>query len=353
MENLYKFRRAIRKNLKMNGSFGESDRFILSEAFEIQEGDRITFGPMRLAQAVMGYFFDEENQPLMLINHTNIEIAHTFEEGMVMASILAPKAAAVRLQLTLAEKDLFCIYINEEICIDELPPERYLSNPLKGRNVLTIGDSLCDAAREPKVAGMRGWARRIWDAYDACVFNAGIGGAAFSNCRLGRPRTTEWHQICRQVHRYPEYEYDYILLEGGANDCRGEAAIGQVSESFDPATFDPTTYAGGLELLIYEAVKTYGDTAAIGYMSMYKTNHPARSISLEDYFKVGKKICEKWGIEYLDMYNELEFDTVTLTVDGGHANKEGYDYLAPYINPFMLKIRPVPYKIRKAVLGEE
>ena len=348
--NCYKFEHTTRGNIKMNGALGENDRFILSEAFEIQEGDRITFGPMRLTQPVMGYFYDEEHQPLMLINHKNIEIAHTFKEGMVMASILAPKASAeIKLQLTIAEKDLFCIFINEEICQEELPSERYLGNPLKGRNVLTLGDSLCAAAKDAKVDGMRGWARRIREEYDANVFNAGIGGAALSICRMSREKATEWHHIYKQFHRFKGYDYDFILMEGGGNDCWDKAPIGEISESFDPDSFDQNTYVGGLELLFYTAVKKYGDTAALGYMSLYKTPHFFKTLFINEYFEVGKKVCEKWGIPYLDMYNELEVDTIKYTVDGIHANEGGYDVMGPYINSFMKKLQPISKEVYEKV----
>ena len=348
--NCFKFRNAVCRNLQMDGSFGQSNRFITGEPLEIQAGDRIIFGPMRPHQPVMGYFYDEKDQPLLLINHINAEIIHTFKEGMVMASILAPEgAAAIRLQLTIEEKDLFLIYINEEICAEEIPNEKWLGNPLQGKNVLNIGDSLCGAAKDIKVDGLRGWARRIRDHYAAHVFNAGIGGAALSDCRMGRERITQWHQIFRQVDRFEGFEFDYILLQGGANDCIEKAPIGQPSESFDPATFDLTTYAGGLEMLIYQAVKNYGNTAAIGYMSMYKTPHSFRTLFIGEYFEVGKAVCEKWGIAYLDTYNDLELDTITCTVDGGHANKDGYDVLGPFVNDFMLKMRPVPIEVWRAV----
>ena len=351
--NCYKFARASCKNLKMNGAFGKSNRFVLSEALEIQAGDQIIFGPMRLTQPVMGYFYDEKDQPLLLINHTNAETVQTFKEGMVMARISAPEGAAfIRLQLTIAEKDLFCIFINEEICLDELPNERWLGNPLQGRNVLTIGDSLCGAAKDIKVDGLRGWARRIRDQYAANVFNAGIGGTALSDCRMGREKSTPWHQIYKQITRFEGYEYDYILLEGGGNDCWDKAPIGEISESFDPATFDLTTYAGGLEMTIYTAVKEFGDTAALGYMNLFKTPHFFKTLFIEEYFVVGKAICEKWGIPYLDIYNDVEVDTVKYTVDGIHANEGGYDLLAPHINAFMLKMRPIALDIYQKVHGE-
>ncbi len=334
--NYYSFEKTTRQKLKPNGSVAESERFLVSCPLAVCEGDRITFGPARLGAPVMGIFYDAEDQPLAILNYANVEIAHSFKEGMVMATAIAPAGAeTIRLQLTEQEKDAFYIYLNEEFSVEEEP-----SNPLAGRNVLTVGDSLCAAAKDIAVGGMKGWARRIRDRFGANVTNAGLGGAAFSDCRLMKEKYSFWHQIFRQITRF-EGEYDYILLEGGANDAWDSAPIGRISDSFDPASFDLTTYAGGLEMLIYTAIKEHGDTAAIGYMNIFKTPHFFRTLFSGDYFAVGKEICKKWGIAYLDIYHDVEFDTIQYTVDGVHANAAGYDLLEPYICAFMLKIRPV------------
>lgn len=346
----------------MNGSLGESNRFILSEALAIQKGDRVTFGPMRPAQPVMGYFYDEENQPLVLINHTNVEISHTFREGMVMATILAPEgAAAIRLQLTEAEEDLFAIYINEETCSEELPSDEQLFNPLKGRNILTVGDSLCAASRDEKIDKKRGWARRLCEHFGAYASNLSQGGASFSTARMLLRPCAHPHQLI--LNQLPEYtrglEYDYILLEGGANDAGVNAPIGEMSDSFDPATFDVSTFAGGFEMLIYNTIKKFGDTAAIGYMSVYKMPLAPKYANTGAYFALGEKICKKWGIAYLDFYNTFELDTEKYTWNGKegeeskpdyvHANKGGYDLMQPHINAFMLKIRPIPLDVYNKV----
>ncbi len=334
--NYYTFEKTTRQKLKPNGSVAESERFIVCEPLDVCEGDRITFGPTRLGAPVMGVFYDAEDQPLAILNYANVEIAHSFKEGMVMATAIAPAGAkAIRLQLPLQDKEFYHIYINEECPKMEEP-----KNPLYGRNVLTVGDSLCAAAKDVAVDGMKGWARRIRDHFGANVTNAGVGGAACSNCRIMIEKYSFWHQIFRQITRF-EGEYDYILLEGGGNDAWDKAPLGRISDSFDPSTFDLTTYAGGMEMLIYTAVKEYGDTAAIGHMSIFKTPHYFKTLFSGDYFALGKEICQKWGIEYLDIYNNVEFDTVQYTVDGIHANAAGYDVLQPYINAFLPKMRPV------------
>lgn len=344
----------------MNGSLGESKDFLLTEEIEIQEGDRITFGPMRPAQPVMGYIYNKEDQPLMLVNHINVEISHTFQEGMIMATVLAPAGAAkIRLQLTEAEREPFAIYINEETY--DLPSEETLTNPLFGRKILNIGDSLCSAARDEKIDGLRGWPRRLRDRFGAMVVNYGQGGSGFSTARLlCRPCMHPHQLILNQLPAYPcGLEYHYILLEGGGNDAGIKAPVGEMSASFDPATFDLSTYAGGFERLIYDTIQKFGDTAAIGYMSVYKMPLAPKYVDAAPYFEMGAKICKKWGIEYLDLFNTFTLDTEKYTWNGKegeeskpdyvHANSEGYDLMQPHINEFMLKIRPVPLAVYKEV----
>ncbi len=78
---------------RVHGAMVESDRFLVSEPIAIGEGDQITFGPARLGAPVLGFFYDEQGNPLALIDYKNIEIAHTFKEGMVMASVMSHLSA--------------------------------------------------------------------------------------------------------------------------------------------------------------------------------------------------------------------------------------------------------------------
>ena len=345
--NYYHKEECIGQYMKMDGTFEKSDRFLLTQGIAVKAGDRVLFGPVRLGQPVMGAFYDAEDRLIELFNHTKAEVYHTFKEGMVMASIVAPAAAAaVRLELTPAEKDVFCIYINEEQI-----PEDTFTNPLDGRTVLNIGDSLCAANNDPEVEGMRGWSRRLHQTYGAQVTNSASPGAAVSDIRL-----KQGHRaikcILNQMLPHTDAHFEYILLEGGGNDGSYEAPLGEISESFDPATFDLSTFAGGLELMIYQAVKDHGDTAAIGYMSVYKMPLHNTMYRTGKYFELGGQICKKWGIEYLDLYNNLEFDTKEYTIqmktgepDFVHADTRGYEIMQPHINEFMLKIRPIPFEI--------
>ena len=64
------------------------------------------------------------------------------------------------------------------------------------------------------------------------------------------------------------------------------------------------------------------------------------------YFAEAKKICEKWDIPYLDMYNNaeitaaLDFTTKTNTNDYIHPTGKGYDVLYPFIAAWMETLTP-------------
>lgn len=345
--NYYCKERCVGQYLKMDGGIEKSDRFLLTQAIAVGQGDQILFGPVRLGQPVLGAFYDAQEQLIALFNHTKVEVRQLFKQGMVMACITAPAGAvSVRLELTPAEKDAFYIYINEEQI-----PEDTFTNPLEERMVLNIGDSLCYANNDPEVDGMRGWARRLSQIYNTQVVNSASPGAAISDIRL-----KQGHRpikcILNQLLLHTDDQFEYILLEGGGNDGSYEAPLGEISESFDPATFDLSTFAGGLELMIYQAVKDHGDTAAIGYMSVYKMPLHNTMYRTGKYFELGGQICKKWGIEYLDLYNDLEFDTKEYTIqmktgepDFVHADTRGYEIMQPHISEFMLKIRPIPFDV--------
>lgn len=360
--------------LTINGEekYSDNDRYVLTNYItDIEEGNEITFGPVRLGQAVMGYFY-KANAPLQLINHTNVTVEHEFEQGMVMVSVRVPQGAdMVRFQVNASEKERFYIRINNDFTVADYQcrvnlKEATLENPLEDQLFLTVGDSLCAAAnlkRDSQPDGnLKGWARRIYQQFGAKVINSAEGGSAISTVKFsGSAVETDTEPLSSRqciVNQLSEHtgigrEFEYILLEGAGNDAANGAEVGEVSPLYDPASFDMTTYAGGLEMMIYTAIKEHGDTAAIGYMSYYdmpKASHEGMHTN-HRYFDVGKQICEKWGIEYLDLNTILTsdiFNATDLNVhthDYIHANDDGYDIMQSYINAFLPQMRPVSKEI--------
>ncbi len=234
---------------------------------------------------------------------------------------------------------------------------------LNGKTALFAGDSICAAAADDDffneylycndktaTANWGGWAGRVGMFYGLeSLNNQGISGAALSTTRdtwydtssTGRKQGRIYWQITRNA----AYHYDYVVLHGGVNDAWDSAPAGKISDSFDIEDFDLDTYAGGLEATFYYATK-YHPEAAIGYILNFeaplkKTGNIPNMGKI--YFELGKQICEKWGISYLDLYSILNaetFDTALYTRDYIHPNAAGYNIIGEYVAKWMETLTP-------------
>ena len=221
------------------------------------------------------------------------------------------------------------------------------TNPLYGKTALFVGDSICYGSwdNEPRQA----YAGRIAAKYGMTVENPAQGGESFSTVRPSR--------IVNQLHQNRTGVYDYVIIEGGVNDAWGSVAtdpptpapVGRMSAGFDPADFDVNTFAGGLEEAFYYA-RTYFPDARVGYITSFYAPLAVgvgRCSDMSEYFDQALRICEKWGIPVLDLYNDpyvsnrlLKTNTYTYLRDSLHPNAAGYDQLAPYIGKWMETLEP-------------
>lgn len=214
------------------------------------------------------------------------------------------------------------------------------SAPLKGKKILFVGDSITRASDD------YGWAGRVQDQYGAITTKAGVDGAAISDVRL-------LNRVIMQLEKHKDETYDYVILHGGVNDAWDYAPVGETSDSFNEEDFDVSTFAGGLEELICYA-KEHFSSAKIGYIINY-SRPTANVYFLQDmsaYFLEAKKICDKWGVPYLDLYfgttevkgkqvsysSELlltDTDTYFVSPNDVHLSAEGYDVISPYIGEWI------------------
>lgn len=238
---------------------------------------------------------------------------------------------------------------------------------LSGKKVLFVGDSIAAGWRDEvngNYTNAGGWATRIADAYGADVTLGAIAGQTLSDIRGNEKR------IVNQIKSREGIAYDYVILQGGFNDAMGTneartkesaAPIGKMADGFALEAFDASTYAGGLEEALYYARQYFPD-ARVGYIITYSTplstygGYTAEAESMRAYYAVGKQICDKWGVAYLDLYDGkaadgqsysqdiLKTDT-TANFPGGsdciHLNSAGYDAIYLYIAEWMAAI-PAP-----------
>ena len=137
------------------------------------------------------------------------------------------------------------VYINSDIKLED-------------KDILFVGDDFTRAKNDDYY----GFAGRIGFGNYMNWSNAGRSGATVA-------KTSRKH-IKDQILDNKDNNYDYVILQGGINDMKKNVLLGEVSDSFEVEDFNSSTFAGGLEELIYYT-KKYNKDAKIGYIISYQT----------------------------------------------------------------------------------
>lgn len=348
------------KRIGVDGKAKESDQGGAMHAIPVEAGDTLTIAPVSSATLVQGCGYDADMNAVEIISGYGMKEAFSFPQGKKGYTYTVPAGISyVRFNVPAEEADRFMVMKNKEFDLTQYARVTkanvdQVEDPLYKKECLFVGDSICSAGHDTKDGdGLRGWARRVKELSGAYCTNAGVSGAALSDCRLDSG--TEYHIIHKQISKYSGKDFDYVLIHGGTNDAWDTTPIGKVTKEYDPTFFDLSTYAGGLEMAIYTAITEYGDTAAFGYLMNFQMPRNTRGVvatKLGEYFAVGKEICEKWNISYFDMFNHTEINKKMAPMtdehlpDGTHPDDSGYDILGPYINDYMKSMTPVTQKIR-------
>lgn len=199
-----------------------------------------------------------------------------------------------------------------------------------GLKILFFGDSITRASVDNV-----GWPGRIAKKYNfrACE-NLAVSGAIV---------TPAGNNVMAQVRgvRTKHKDADIIILHGGTNDAWQGIPMGVMTEGFDPKTFDKTTFAGGLEYMLYYTKGLFPD-AAVGYIVNFRFREAPKNLeNMEPYVDLTIQILEKWDVPYADLYHnetlEKRFKPGTHFRDdiNVHPNAKGYDVLTPFITDWM------------------
>lgn len=211
---------------------------------------------------------------------------------------------------------------------------------LKDKTAIFFGDSITEAYYS--------WPLQMAHNYGAKTINAGVRGATVST-------TIPGNRVVQQMDAYEDNEYDYVILHGGTNDGITRTKVGEISSGFDPANFDTSTYAGGLEELIYNAYTKFPNSK-IGFIVNYAIPLGTGGTvnNMDAYYTVAKQICDKWNVPYFDLYfgtvpgTNISYSYDLLEMDKGiycetgpedvHLNGSGYERIAPYIGDWMARM---------------
>lgn len=213
---------------------------------------------------------------------------------------------------------------------------------LEGKTALFCGDSICMASTYDTEHQWWGWAGRISRDHGLASYtNAGVDGASVSSCRGS-------NTVFNQIRANKKNVYDMVVLHGGVNDAWDSAPVGEMVDKPASETvykdLDQKTFAGGLEYLFLRAKEFFPDSVIMYVINFRLNSHVGSMWDMTAYWDEAKKICSKYGIPYLDLYDNEAFQaafknyTSENLADGIHPNSEGYEVLAAFIAPFMAEV---------------
>lgn len=166
------------------------------------------------------------------------------------------------------------------------------NNYLAGKKIYAFGDSIVYGHTLPEKSFMRIIAEETGVELTMCAVN----GASIIRSD---------NHILTQVEKAPAEKPDLILFDGYTNDAY-ERFMGMVGEigAEEP---DDTTFCGGFEKIVQTMQQKWS-----GVPIVFVTIHKSAGRDWEIQCKLralSMEICEKYGIEVIDMFTESPFDT--------------------------------------------
>lgn len=236
--------------------------------------------------------------------------------------------------------------LNEKVEFNEKHKKEI--NPLEGKIIALNGDSICYGA-----GYVGGYGKIIAENNNMTVQNIAVAGATITT------GTTASHNIATTIENMRS-DADFAIIEGGVNDASIEVPIGTITNGFDK-TYDLTTFAGAFEQMLKSLHIRFAGKK-IGYIAVHKMVWGYRNDVgdlTNNYYKVAKACCEKWGVPFLDLNGTVppfgswryasEPELYALTTaytkekstgsgigDGWHPNEAGYrKYYVPKIEAWL------------------
>lgn len=219
--------------------------------------------------------------------------------------------------------------------VDMAAGENAEFNPLRGKKVSFLGDSICAGSNDTY---MGGYGKIIAERNGMVYENVARAGATVTAETYSRSTGNAKPWLCRMVENMSS-DADYAIVEGGINDGWDEtvkANIGSITKGYD-AALDDTTYYGAFESMLKQLVTKF-QGKKIGYIAVPKIHSLFDSNqNSPNFYHIALECCAKWGVTVCDLNTitppvEYLSDLGTeYTADGTHPTQEGY--LKYYCDP--------------------
>lgn len=201
------------------------------------------------------------------------------------------------------------------------------NNPLYGKKVSFLGDSICagDSATH-----LGGYGKIIADRNAMVYENVAHGGAVITAGTYSKSTGNPLPWLCRMVENMSA-DADYAIIEGGLNDgwYTPTISMGSLTKGYN-ATLDDTTFYGAFESMLKKLVTKF-QGKKIGYIAVPKIHSLYDSSqNAPNFYHAALECCAKWGVSVCDLntvtppVEYLKDLGTTYTADGTHPTYEGY-----------------------------
>ncbi len=321
-----------------------------SDFIPVKGGDVLYFAAAAADQGYHLVIFDKNKKGLTTVNKNYMLHYEDLGRGyMTFAYVIRHDAAYVKVVAATGVYDdgIELVTINQpfsgnqyrklyNIHIDDTPQKP--GSSLCGKTALFMGDSITYGAGDSATyyRNGRSWAARIAQITGLKATNAGVSGAKASY--IGGDDTAKW--LFNQLVAHKDEKFDIVVMHGGVNDARHNRIIGDIQDTTDMTQLKANikTYIGGLQYL-FANVKLLNPDADLFFIANHRLDghETGQAKNMAPYFDKAKELCEKYGIHFIDLYNnkelndKLETTTTKYLPDTLHLNAAGYDIITPYI----------------------
>nr|DAV58880.1 MAG TPA: GDSL like Lipase Acylhydrolase [Caudoviricetes sp.] len=241
----------------------------------------------------------------------------------------------------------------------KLQIEKYgYSNPLKGKTIYNFGDSISNGQGNLVGDKRLGPAELVALDNDMVCTDFAVSGSTMSTAGGGNYTLKRINDAISASPITP----DFVLLAGGINDLK-VTSVGDFSEPSSNDDFgeeyigllDTSNFSGAFETAIYRILNAWP-----GAQLIYMTEHKMPSHyndGTETLYQTAEKICKKWCVPILDMWNSgglnmsvlannKAYGTGDANLDGihtdtTHPNGEAYRlYYVPKLKSKLLECCP-------------
>lgn len=299
-------------------------------------------------------------------------IAGTLKDNYLVIANTNKEAKYVRVTINSSEIESFMfvegdIYPSEQKRYDWIPNKYFNQSPvnaLYGKIALFDGDSIAAGTEDTVLCG---WSKIVGDKNSMDWHSIAVSGGTITNGVYYNGALK--HPICLGVDTFYSqgiHDPDYIIFEGGSNDeLLGDfrdpenlpERFGVFNEADFTGPFDNSTFCGALDYLFFKAQSLYPKTK-FGFIIAQKmgkssVGYTARTHNRRAIFDYVIRSCRKWGIPYIDLWEEgwlnpsipQHYDSNldksgniaagSLYTDGQHLTASGYQLISSKIEGWM------------------